>query len=107
MNFDYPNKWFIAFDQETNSDFLLSQLERLSLPLNAYVRTLRVENDGTAEAEHKIELLGEMLGVREQQEFNWDFEPTYADDVVSSVDQYIKDSGNGHFGPFLSPSHVV
>jgi len=82
-----------VFDQETNSDFLLSQLERLSLPLNAYVGTLFVENNGTAEAEHKIELLGEMLGVSEKQKFNWDFEPTYADDVVSSVDRYIKDSG--------------
>ena len=86
-----PKQMVLVLDQETNSDYLLSQLERLSLPLNAYVRTLPVENDGTAE--HKIELLGEMLGIREQQEFNWDFEPMYADDVVSSVDQYIKDSG--------------
>ena len=87
-----PKQMVIVFDQETNSDFLLSQLERLSLPLNAYVRALPVENDGTAKVEQKIELLGEMLGIREQQEFNWDFEPIYADDVVSSFDQYIKDS---------------
>jgi len=87
-----PKQMVIVFDQETNSDFLLSQLERLSLPLNAYVRALPVENDGTAKVEHKIELLGEMLGIREQQEFKWDFEPIYADDVVSSFDQYIKDS---------------
>ena len=33
-----------------------------------------------------------MLGVREQKEFNWDFEPTYSDEAVASVDQYIKDS---------------
>ena len=62
-----PKQMVIVFDQETNSDFLLSQLERLSLPLNAYVRALPVENDGTAKVEHKIELLGEMLGIREQR----------------------------------------
>ena len=87
-----PKRMVLVFDQETNSDFLVSQLERLSLPLNAYVRTLPVENDGIAESENKIELLGEMLGISEQQEFKWDFEPIYADDVVSSVDQYIKGS---------------
>ena len=87
-----PKQMTIVFDRETNSDFLLSQLERLSLPLNAYVRTLPVENDGTAEVEHKIELLGEILGIRERQGFDWEFEPIYADDVVSFVDQYIKDS---------------
>ena len=88
-----PKQMVFVFDQETNSEFLLSQMERLSLPLNAYVGTLFVENEGTAEVEHKIELLGEMLGVREKQEFDWDFDPTYSDDVVSSVDRYIKGSG--------------
>jgi nucleotide-binding universal stress UspA family protein len=88
-----PQRMVFVFNQETNSDFLLSQLERFSLPLKVSVGILPVEDDGNAEAEHKIELLGEMLGIREKQEFNWDFEPMYSHDVVSSVDRYIKDSG--------------
>jgi len=87
-----PKQMVYAYDAETNPDFLAGQLERLALPLEAYVRTLCVAGDGKAEAERKIELLGEMLGVSEQKEFNWDFEPNYSDEVVASVDQYMKDS---------------
>jgi nucleotide-binding universal stress UspA family protein len=87
-----PKQMVYAFDVETNPDFLAGQLERLALPLKADVRTLCVVGDGTAEAERKIDLLGEMLGIREHKEFNWDFEPTYSDEAVSSVDQYMKDS---------------
>jgi nucleotide-binding universal stress UspA family protein len=87
-----PKQMVYAFDAETNPDFLEGQLERLASPLKANVSTLRVVRDSTAEAERKIQLLGEMLGVTEEKEFNWEFEPTYSDDAVSSVDQYMKDS---------------
>jgi nucleotide-binding universal stress UspA family protein len=95
MGFKYqiPKQMVYVYDADTNPDFLAGQLERLASPLNAYVNTLRVEGDGTAESERKIELLGEMLGVTEQKEFNWDFEPTYSDEAVGSVDHYMKDSG--------------
>ena len=82
-----------AFDAETNPDFLEDQLERLASPLKANVHTLRVAPDSTAEAERKMQLLGEILGVTEEKEFDWDFEPTYSDEAVASVDQYIKESG--------------
>ena len=70
-----------VFDAETDPDFLEGQLERLALPLKARVNTLYVERDSTAEAERKIQLLGEVLGVRQEKEFDWDFEPTYSDEV--------------------------
>jgi nucleotide-binding universal stress UspA family protein len=87
-----PKQMVYAFDAETNPDFLEGQLERLALPLKASVSTLRVVRYSTAEAERKIQLLGEMLGVGEEKEFNWELEPTYSDEAVSSVDQYMKDS---------------
>ena len=88
-----PKEMVYAFDGETDPDFLEVQLERLALPLKANVSTFRVVRDSTAEAERKIQLLGEVLGVTEEKEFDWDFEPTYSDDAVSSVDKYMKDSG--------------
>jgi hypothetical protein len=39
-----------------------------------------------------MELLGEILGVKEKDEFNWDFEPTYSDEAVALVDLYMKNS---------------
>ena len=89
----FPTQMVYAFDAESNPDFLAGQLERLASPLRARVYTLSVERDSTAEAERKIQLLGEMLGVRQEEEFDWDFQPTYSDEVVASVDQYIKESG--------------
>jgi nucleotide-binding universal stress UspA family protein len=89
----FPTQMVYAFDVETNPDFLAGQLERLASPLRARVHTLSVVLDSTAEAERKIQLLGEMLGVTEEKEFDWDFEPTYSDEAVSAVDQYMKDSG--------------
>jgi nucleotide-binding universal stress UspA family protein len=92
-----PKEMVYVFDAETDGetdpDFLDSQLERLALPLKANVSTLHVVRDSTAEAERKIQLLGEVLGVTEEKEFDWDFEPTYSDEAVSSVDKYMKDSG--------------
>jgi len=88
-----PKQMVFAFDAETNPDFLEDQLERLASPLKANVDTLRVAPDSTTEAERKMQLLGEMLGVTEDKEFDWDFEPTYSDEAVASVDQYIKESG--------------
>jgi len=87
-----PKQIVYALDAETNPDFLSDQLERLALPLKARVHTLCVERDNPAEAERKIQLLGEMLGVAEGKEFDWEFEPTYSDEAVSSVDQYMKDN---------------
>ena len=89
----FPTQLVYAFDAETNPDFMAGQLERLASPLRARVTTLSVARDSTAEAERKIQLLGEMLGVRQEEDFDWDFQPTYSDDVVASVDQYIKESG--------------
>jgi nucleotide-binding universal stress UspA family protein len=88
-----PKQMVYAFDSETNPDFLEAQLERLASPLKASVHTLGVAPDSTAEAERKMQLLGEVLGVTEDKEFDWDFEPTYSDEAVASVDQYMKDSG--------------
>ncbi len=88
-----PKQMVYAFDKETNPGFLLSQLERLALPLNAFVNSLSVKEEDISEAQRKIHLLGEMLGVRDHQEFNWDFEPTYTDEVVASVDHYMKETG--------------
>jgi len=88
-----PKEMVYAFDAETDPGFLKNQLERLASPLKANVGTLCVVRDNIAEAEQKIQLLGEMLGVGEDKEFNWDFEPTYSDEAVSSVDQYMKESG--------------
>ena len=88
-----PKQMVYAFDSETNPDFLAGQLERLAFPLEAYVRTLKVEAQGSLEAARKIELLGEVLGIEEKGEFKWDFEPTYSDEAVASVDRYMKESG--------------
>ena len=96
-----------AFDAETNPDFLAGQLERLASPLRARVYTLSVERDSTAEAERKIQLLGEMLGVRQEEQFDSDFQPTYSDEVVASVDQYLKESGTDILALSLSPSCIV
>lgn len=88
-----PKQMVYAFDSETNPDFLQGQLERLAFPLEASVSTLRVNEQGTSETARKIELLGEVLGIQEEEEFKWDFEPTYSDEAVASVDQYMKDTG--------------
>ena len=57
------------------------------------MRTIRVEREETSEAARKIELLGSVLGIEDKSEFNWDFEPTYSNEAVASVDQYMKESG--------------
>jgi nucleotide-binding universal stress UspA family protein len=88
-----PKKMVYAYDPETNPEFLIGQLERLAAPINASVDSVQVQAEGTREAELKIELLGEILGVKEQREFNWNFEPMYSDDKVLSVDQHIKETG--------------
>jgi nucleotide-binding universal stress UspA family protein len=88
-----PTQIFYAFDSESEPDSLSVELDRMAIPFKASVRSLRVVPDGTAEAEQKMQVLGEMLGVTKRGEFNWDFEPTYLDEVVKSVDQCIKDSG--------------
>jgi nucleotide-binding universal stress UspA family protein len=88
-----PTQMVYAYDAETNPDFLADQLQRLASPLNAQVSTLRVVKDSTAEAQRKIQLLGEVLGIKEEEEFDWDFEPTYSDEAVSAVDRYMKESG--------------
>lgn len=87
-----PKQMVYAFDAETNPDFLEGQLERLASPLKAQVNTLSVVRDSTAETERKMQLLGEMLGVSQEEEFDWDFQPTYSDEAVSTVDQYMKDN---------------
>jgi nucleotide-binding universal stress UspA family protein len=88
-----PAQIAYALDGQTDPGFLSSDLERMASPLNARVRTLSVVHDSTAEAERKMQLLGEVLGVTKQEEFDWGFEPTYSDEAVMSLDQYIKDSG--------------
>jgi nucleotide-binding universal stress UspA family protein len=88
-----PKQMVYAFDADTNPDFLEGQLERLASPLKAKVSTFCVVRDSTAEAERKMQLLGEVLGVTQEKEFDWDFEPTYSDEAVLSVDQYVKESG--------------
>ena len=88
-----PKQMVYAYDSETDPDFLARQLERLALPLEAYVRTLRVNRQENSEASIKIQLLGEILGVEGKDNFSWDFEPTYSDEAVSAVDQYMKDTG--------------
>jgi nucleotide-binding universal stress UspA family protein len=88
-----PKQIVYALDGENEPDFLAAELERLASPLNARIRTLNVASESTAEAEQKMRLLGEVLGVSEQDEFNWEFEPSYSDEAVTSVDQYIKSSG--------------
>jgi nucleotide-binding universal stress UspA family protein len=87
-----PKQMVYVFDSETNPDFPAGELERLASPLDANVRTLKIEAQGSVEAAQKIKLLGEMLGIEEKDEFNWDFEPTYSEETVRSVDQYMKDS---------------
>lgn len=88
-----PTQIVYALDGETDPDSFSSELERMAAPLNARVRTLNVVHDSNADAERKMQLLGEVLGVTEQEEFNWGFEPAYSDDAVMSVDQYMKQSG--------------
>jgi nucleotide-binding universal stress UspA family protein len=88
-----PFQIVYALDGESRPDTFSAELERMASPLNARVRTLSVVHDSIAEAERKMQLLGEVLGVTEQEEFNWDFEPTYSDEAVISLDQYIKNSG--------------
>ena len=87
-----PKQMVYAYDSEMDPDFLASQLERLALPLEAYVRTLRVRRQETSETAKKMQLLGEVLGIEDKDEFNWGFEPTYSDEAVASVDHYMKES---------------
>jgi nucleotide-binding universal stress UspA family protein len=85
-----PKLIVYAHDPEINPDFPVGHLERLALPLNAVLRGLQVDSgQGTAEAEKKMELLGEMLGVTDR-EFDWGFEPTCPDDAITEVDDYMK-----------------
>lgn len=82
-----------AIDPETSPQDQVSHLDTLAIPLNAEVRPLNVIPDkDTREAERKMQLLGELLGVREDKGFDWGFEPSYSNDVVASVDNYMKDT---------------
>ena len=102
-----PKQMVYAFDAETNPDFLESQLERLALPLKANVSTLRVERDSTAEAERKIQLLGEMLGVREEARIRLGFRADVLGRGSVICRSIYEGQRHGHPGPFLSPSHIV
>jgi len=95
-----PNKYEVqlpklivyAFDPDTNPVFLLTQLENLGLPLHAEIRTLQVPPDrDSTETINKMELLGAMLGVKESREFDWNFEPSYSDDVIAGVNAFMKE----------------
>jgi nucleotide-binding universal stress UspA family protein len=87
-----PRMIVYAFDPETNPVFLVSQLENLAMPLDAEVTTLNViPASNKKEIERKMELLGDALGVIERKGFDWNFEPTFSDDVVTEVDQYMKE----------------
>jgi nucleotide-binding universal stress UspA family protein len=87
-----PKLIVYAFDPETNPVFLVTQLENLSRPLGAEVRTLHVlPNEDSSESIEKMELLGAMLGVKERKGFDWHFEPMYSDGVVAGVDAYMKE----------------
>lgn len=89
-----PKLIIYAFDPETNPSFLVNQLECLARPIDAEVRTLTVvpESD-TNETQEKMARLGEALGVMDRKGFNWDFEPVYSDEVVTSVDEYMREEG--------------
>lgn len=87
-----PRSVVYAFDPETNPVFLVEQLQSLVEPLEADVTTINVipATDGS-EALVKIEQLDAALGVMERKGIDWDFEPSYADDVVGEIDQSMKE----------------
>jgi nucleotide-binding universal stress UspA family protein len=88
-----PKLIVYAHDPETNPDFPVGHLERLALPLNAALRGLHVDSgQGTGQTQRKMQLLGEMLGVADTG-FDWGFEPTCSDEVISEVDEYMKSHG--------------
>ena len=85
-----PKLIIYAHDPETNPDFPVGHLERLALPLNAVLRELPVDSgQATSQAQKKMELLGEMLGVSDA-EFDWGFEPSCPDEIIAEVDDYMK-----------------
>jgi nucleotide-binding universal stress UspA family protein len=89
-----PRMIVYAFDPETNPAFLVGQIEDLALPLKAEVRTFKVlPEPGNETPKRKMELLAEVLGVKEKPEFDWSFEPSYSDEAVSEVDEYMKREG--------------
>lgn len=80
-----------AYDPDTNPIFLIEELKKLAVHLNAEVRVLHITEEKPSEEENrKLEILKEAVRVREPKNIAWTFDYQYSHEVSWALDQYMK-----------------
>lgn len=85
------NVMIYGYDPDTNPVFLIEQLKKMALPLNAEVRLLHIaEEKPSAETKRKMEILQDVIKDRESKQISWSFDFEYSNEVSWALDQYFK-----------------
>jgi nucleotide-binding universal stress UspA family protein len=89
-----PHEIFYAFDPETNPRYLLTDLEILSEPLKAKVRSLYIVPEPVDELVAASQFPEAMIGMHGRWGFDWDFDPICSDEIISALDRHMKSRKN-------------
>lgn len=85
------NMMIYAYDPDTNPVFLIEQLKKMALPVNAEVRLLHIaDKKPSIEAKRKMEILQDVIKDKESKQISWSFDFEYSREVSWALDQYLK-----------------
>lgn len=85
------SKMIYAYDPDTNPVFLVEQLKKMAIPLNAEVRLLHItEEKPSAETRRKMEILQDVIKDWASKQISWSFDFEHSQEVSWALDRYLK-----------------